>query len=200
MRRIVMFNHVSADGYFASSDGSLDWVVSDDKLSESVMENGPTFGTVLFGRRTYQMFEQFWPHALDDDPRTAPDPHVPRKRTKATRDMAVFLNDTPKVVFSRTLAEATWKNSRVERALDPRRIEAMKQERGQDMIVFGSGSIVSELTKHGLIDEYDLVVVPVLLGGGLPLLRGVSDRLKLELIEAKGFPSGNVLQRYARAK
>jgi dihydrofolate reductase len=199
MRRIVMFNQVSADGYFATPDGSLDWVVPDDKLSQAAMDQGPAYDTVLFGRKTYDMFEKFWPHALDPSSSTAPDPHAPGRRSASLRDMAVFLNATSKVVFSRTRKDVTWKNSRLVRELDPRAIEDMKRQPGQDMILFGSGSIVSALTRAGLIDEYQFVVVPVVLGAGRPLFSGV-DRLKLALIDAKGFESGNVLQRYKRAQ
>jgi dihydrofolate reductase len=200
MRRIVMFNQVSADGYFAASDGSLDWVVPDDELGRSVMEHGPKFDTVLFGRRTYDMFEQFWPHALDAADTTAPDPHAAGRRSRVNRDMVVFLNEAHKVVFSRQRPEVTWKNSRLVREVDPGEIDAMKRQPGDDMILFGSGSIVSELTRHRLIDEYQLVVMPVLLGSGRTLLGTLTDRVSLRLQEARPFASGIVLQRYALAR
>jgi dihydrofolate reductase len=103
-----------------------------------------------------------------------------------------------KLVFSRTTNEAVWTNSRVLRELDPREIETVKGQPGKDMIVFGSGSIVSQLTQHRLIEEYQFAVCPILLGGGQPLLRRVSERLRLGLLEAKGLPSGDVLLRYGR--
>jgi len=83
-------------------------------------------------------------------------------------------------------------------ALDPGEIETMKRQPGKDMIVFGSGSIVSQLTQHGLIDEYQFVVCPSLLGSGRSLLRGVSQHSRLDLLEAKAYPSGDVLLRYVR--
>jgi dihydrofolate reductase len=201
-RRIVMFNRVTADGYFAAPDGNLDWVVPDEELDRSVaaaieradVDTGA--GTILFGRRTYEMFEAFWPHALDD-PVTGPDPHADRGRSPEMRAMAVMLNEATKLVFSRTLDEVTWKNSYLLRELDPREIEALKDRPGRDILVFGSGSIVSQLTQHGLIDEYQLVVSPVLLGSGRPLLNGVSTSTRLDLLEAREFPSGNVMLRYA---
>ena len=101
------------------------------------------------------------------------------------------------MVFSRSLQDVTWRNSHLRRELDPREIEAMKREPGKDMIVFGSGSIVSQLTEHGLIDEYQLVVSPIVLGGGRPLFSGVQKTSRLELLEAKAYPSGNVLPRRA---
>ncbi len=113
--------------------------------------------------------------------------------------MATFLNDVTKVVFSKTRKDVTWKNSHLLRELDPHEIEAMKRRPGKDMLLFGSGSVVSQLTQHGLIDEYQFVVSPLLLGSGRPLLSDVSRRLKLDLLEAKAYPSGNVMLRYARA-
>src|SRR5437870_8382835 len=104
-----------------------------------------------------------------------------------------------KLVFSRSLKDATWQNSRILHEFEPREIESMKHQPGKDMIVFGSGSIVSQLTQHGLIDEYQFVVCPVFLGSGRPLLSGMSKKLGLTLLEVKGYESGDVLLRYARA-
>jgi dihydrofolate reductase len=199
VRRIVVFNRVTPEGYFAGPDGNLDWVVPDKELDRSAAEAIERSGTdtILLGRRTYELFEAFWPHALNDS-LTSPDPHDAGQLSPEMRAMAVMLNETPKVVFSKTLQEVTWKNSRLLHELDPREIEAMKSRPGKDMIVLGSGSIVSQLTQHGLIDEYQLVVSPILLGSGRPLLSGVSNSLRLDLLEAKPYPSGNVMLRYAR--
>lgn len=197
MRRIVMFNRVTADGYFAGSDGNLDWVVPDRELDKAAASGIPGTDTVLFGRRTYEMFASFWPHVLDDAS-TAPNPHMPRERSAEMRAMAVMLTEATKLVFSKTLKEVTWKNSRLVRAVDPREIEAWKRRPGKDMIIFGSGSIVSQLTAHGLIDEYQFVVDPVLLGQGQRLLSEMPARTALKLEEAKAFPSGNVMLRYTR--
>jgi dihydrofolate reductase len=198
MRRIVMFNHVSADGCFAGADGNLDWVVRDDEVDKAAMEGGPGPDTFLFGRRTYELFAGFWPHALDDS--NAQAPHGGGELSEAQRAMAVGLNEMTKLVFSRTLKNVTWKNSRLIPKLDPREIEAMKKQPGKDMLILGSGSIVSQLTQHGLIDEYHLVVNPVFLGNGRPLLSDVSKSLRLELLKAKEFKSGSVMLNYARRK
>lgn len=198
MRKIVTFNNVSADGYFAGPDGKLDWVVQDPELGKAMAGDLSGPGTILFGRRTYEMFEAFWPHAVDDSP-TAPDPHGGR-RTPEVRAMGVWINEATKVVFSRTRKDVTWRNSRLLPELDPREIEAMKRQPGSDILVFGSGSIASQLTEHGLIDEYQFVVSPVLLGSGRTLLGGVSKSLRLDRLEAKPYPSGNVLLRYARPR
>src|SRR6185295_14776349 len=103
--------------------------------------------TILFGRRTYDLFEAFWPHALDDSA-TAPDPHMAGRRSEAVRGMAIWINEATKVVFSRTRKDVTWKNSRLFHEFDPSEIEALKRQPGKDMMIFGSGSIVSLLTQH----------------------------------------------------
>jgi dihydrofolate reductase len=198
-RQIVMFNRVSADGYFARPDGNLDWFVPDDELDKAGAAGIPGTDTILFGRRTYDAFESFWPHVLDDSP-TAPDPHAAGRRSPAIRAMAVWINEATKLVFSRTRKDVPWKNSRVIHDFDPREIEAMKKGPGKDMIIFGSGSIVTLLTQHGLIDEYRFVVNPIFLGNGRPLFGNLAKSTKLDLLEAKPYPSGNVMLRYARAQ
>ena len=112
--------------------------------------------------------------------------------------MAVWINAATKLVFSRTRKDVTWKNSRLLHEFDPSEIEEMKRAPGNDILVFGSGSIVSQLTRHGLIDEYQFIVGPLLLGSGRPLISDVSQKLGLTLLEAKPYPSGNVMLRYAR--
>jgi dihydrofolate reductase len=202
-RRIVMFNRVSGDGYFAGRDGNLDWVIPEEEIDKAVAEQiekeqSPGPDTILFGRKTYEMFESFWPHAVDDSPTTRA-PHGPERRTEELKAMGVFINEAVKLVFSKSLKSVTWKNSRLLRELDSREIEALKREPGKDMLIFGSGSIVSQLTEHGLIDEYRFVVSPLFLGDGRTLISGVPKRLKLKLLEAKGYPSGNVMLRYSPA-
>ena len=198
MRRITMFNRVSADGYFAGPDGNLNWVVPDPEVDKEGVASIPDTDTVLFGRRTYEMFERFWPHVLQDSD-TAPDPHVPGRQSSEVRAFAAMLNQATKLVFSRTLKKVSWKNSRLFPEFDPNAIAALKREPGKEMIIFGSGTIVSQLTEHGLIDEYHFVVSPILLGNGRTLLNGIPTSAKLKLAEAKTYPSGTVLLRYTRS-
>src|SRR5262245_55032070 len=106
MRRIVMFNRVTPEGYYASPEGSLDWAAPDEEIERRGAAGIPHTDTILFGRRTYQMFESFWPRALDDSA-TAPDPHAQGRRTPALRAMAEFINGAKKLVFSRSLASVS---------------------------------------------------------------------------------------------
>jgi dihydrofolate reductase len=196
----VTFDWVTADGYFAGPDGNLDWVVPDEEQAKAAAESISGFDTALFGRRTYEIFEGFWRHVVVDASGTVPDPHRPGRRSAEHGAVAIASNGMTKLVFSRTMKDVTWRNSRLLRELDPREIETMKSAPGKDMIIFGSGSIVSQLTRHGLIDEYQFAVCPILLGSGLPLLSGVPKPSRLDLMEAKALPSGDVMLRYARSR
>jgi dihydrofolate reductase len=195
-RRIVMFNRVSADGYMAAPDGNLDWAVPDPELDQAATAamSGP--GTILLGRRTYDMFESFWPHALEDPV----DPHAPGRRSPEIHAMAVWINDATKLVVSRNKQRVTWKGSKIVPSIDPAAIEAIKAQPGTDIMLFGSASLVHQLTEHGLIDEYILIVNPLLLGDGKPLLRGVDHHTRLRLLEHKATAAGNVRLRYAPAR
>jgi dihydrofolate reductase len=197
MRRIVMFNRVSADGYFAAADGDLGWVVPEEELDRGAADNLGGSDMILFGRRTYEMFESYWPKVIGDSP-TAPDPHDPGRQSPEIRAVGEWINEADKLVISRTRQDVTWKNSRLLHQLDPREIQALKEQPGKDIMIFGSGSIVSQLTEHGLIDEYRFVVGPVLLGSGRPLVSGVPATTRLKLAEAREYPSGNVMLTYVR--
>jgi dihydrofolate reductase len=197
-RRIMMFNWMTADGYFTAADGNLDWVVSDDEQTKAAVQSMPNADTLLLGRKTYEMFAAFWPHALDDSG-TSPDPHHPGKRSPDQHAMAVWMNQATKLVFSRTLKEATWQNSRVVREFDAREIEAMKRQPGKDIMVLGSGSIVSQLTQQRPDRRVSVRRLP-----GPARQRPVVAARRLEEDEAgaRGIqeaPSGNVMLHYARS-
>ncbi len=187
MRRILVFDRVTPEGYFTGPDSNYqDLVVMDPELDKDMM-SGTSSVTYLFGRKTYELMAAYWPKAVDD-------PKLP----PAIHKMAESLNDDVKIVFSKTLKDPTWENTRVLPRLDPDEIRKMKREKGNDMLVLGSGSIVSQLTQHGLIDEYMLVVGPMLIGRGRPLFEDVTAKTSLDLKEVKSYKSGNVLLRYVR--
>ena len=118
-RRLIAFNRITADGYFAASDGGLDWAVPDDELDASAVRNLPEGDAIVFGRKTYEQFEGFWRKVVDDS-LTAPDPHVAGRTSPALRSMATWINEATKIVYSRTLKGVTWRNSRLIREFDPR--------------------------------------------------------------------------------
>jgi dihydrofolate reductase len=197
-RRIIAFDNVSADGYFTSADEKLDWVVQDDEIDRSVASHIGQADTILFGRKTYDLFEAFWPKALDD-PQGPSDPHAAGRRSEAIRAMAMWIDEAKKLVFSRRDRPLSWRNSRYMGELDPKEIEALKRTPGGDMLIFGSGTILSRLAEHRLVDELQLLVNPILLGAGRTLLDSGSLRTPLRLAESKAFPSGKVLMRYQAA-
>lgn len=180
-----MFNLVSIDGFFAGTDGNIDWHVVDEEFNKAAVEMIQRFDTILFGRITYQLFESYWPRAAED-PATS----------KEDRIIANKIDEMTKIVFSKTLDKVTWKNSKLFREIVPEEIENMKQQPGRDIVIYGSGTIVQQLTSLGLIDEYQLMVNPIVLGSGKPLFKDINDWIKLKLINTRVFGSGVVLLRY----
>jgi dihydrofolate reductase len=178
-----MFNRVSVDGFFAGPNGEIDWFVMDPNVDKALHEMMQP-DTILFGRVTYQLFESHWP-------KVATDPNAP----KEARIIANELNQMTKVVFSKTLKKVTWENSKLVKGNLAKEVRKLKQGNGHDIVIFGSGTIVQQLTAEGLIDEYLFVVTPVILGAGKPLFKDVK-KLNLELLETRDFKSGNVLLTY----
>lgn len=193
-RRIVMYNQVSADGFFSDAQGGLDWVVSDPEIHARAVAGMPETDAILLGRRTYENFAAFWPHALENLQK--PGPHGENKAEPAFVAMARWLHETKKLVPSRSAKSLDWNNTEVLPSLTPERIKTLKRKPGKNMLIFGSGSVVTQLSEHGLIDEYRFVVCPVLLGSGKSALNGKSLRRKLQLIESQAFRSGNVMLTY----
>jgi dihydrofolate reductase len=198
MRRIHMFNRVSADGYFATPDGGLDWVIQEPTMEAEIGGGIAGEGAMLFGRKTYDGFESFWPNAIKQG-KTAPSPHGEKRESEALYQMGVHIHNAVKIVFSRTRKDVTWHNSRLIRDFDPAFVAELKAQPGGDIMIFGSGSIVSLLTRHGLIDDYTFVVSPILLGSGRSIFTGGESQRALTLVEAKSYPRGNVVLRYRKA-
>lgn len=186
MRKIVMFNRVTLDGFFAGPDGEIDWFIQEPEVDQAVHQSMQP-DTLLMGRVTYEMFVSFWPYVGND-------PNAPA----GVRQMANELDQMSKVVFSDTLDELTWINSQLVKGDVVQTVRAIKQGPGADITIFGSGSIVQQLADEKLVDEYLIVVTPVILGRGKPLFADVSQS-SLELVESKSFASGNVLLHYKQA-
>jgi dihydrofolate reductase len=188
MKKIVMANWVSIDGYFAGPNGEIDWVVRDPEVDQAWHEVGNTpTDTLLSGRVSYQMFENVWPGV-------ARDPNAPGQMKQLAREM----NQLHKIVFSRTLKEVTWENTTLLHGNLIEEVRKLKQGDGPGMMIFGSGTIVAQLAGAGLIDEYLFTITPVVLGTGKRLFQDV-QKLDLKLLETRDFKSGNVLLRYAAA-
>jgi len=199
MRRIIVFDHLSADGYFATEDGKLDWVVPDEELTQSNLRNMAEADTILFGRRTYEMFESFWPKAIADH-RGAEDPNAKGRRSESTQKVGEWINNAAKIVFSRTRKDVTWQGSRMIREFRVADIEALKHTAGRNMLLLGSGELTRLMARNGLIDEYQFGVVPVILGKGRKLLDDLDGPRRLTLVESPKFPTGTVLLRYSATR
>ncbi len=114
--------------------------------------------------------------------------------------VAGLMNSLPKIVFSKTLDRAEWNNSRLVKENVAEEVSGLKQQPGKDIAIFGSSNLAVTLAESGLIDEYRMIMNPVFLGGGTPLLKGIKEKLNLKLLNAKIFKSGNVLLYYAPEK
>jgi len=184
MRNLIVFNSLSLDGYFTDANADMSFahnVNPDAEWDAFVESNASGGGTLLFGRITYELMASFWPTALAAEQMPA---------------VAERMNNLPKVVFSRTLDKVSWSNTKLVKNDLIGEIRKMKNEPGEDMAILGSGSIVSQLTDYGLIDEYQFVVIPVVLGKGRTMFEGVAQKLPLRLIKTQAFINGNVLLCY----
>ena len=181
MKKLILFNLVTLDGFFAGPTGDIDWHNVDDEFNQFAIEQLDTIDALLFGRVTYQLMANYWPTpaAAADDP-----------------IVAGRMNNLPKIVFSRTLEKVEWKNTRLVKDNIAEEISKLKHQAGKDIFIFGSADLASSFTKLGLIDEYRVIVNPVVLGSGKPLFKGLNDRLNLKLLKTRTFGSGNVLLYY----
>lgn len=184
MGKLILFNMISLDGYFAGPDGNIDWHTVDDEFNQFAVEQLDTASGLIFGRVTYELMASYWPTpaAIADDP-----------------GVAERMNALPKIVFSRTLNRADWHNTRLVNAVIPEEINRLKQQPGGDLLLFGSAHLTATLAQERLIDEYRLMLAPVILGGGRPLFGSVRQPVKLNLLNSRRFQNGNLLQIYQPA-
>jgi dihydrofolate reductase len=184
MRKLIAFNHVTLDGYFVGANGDFSWARhgnDDAEYSAFVAENASGGGQLLFGRVTYQLMASYWPTAIADQH----DPVV-----------AKAMNSMSKVVFSRTLDQASWSNTRLVKSDLVSEIRKMKEEPGPGMAILGSGSIVSQLALENVIDEYQMMMDPVALGKGRTMFDGIQEQLSLKLAKTRTFNNGKVFLCY----
>jgi len=181
MKKLIVSNWTSLDGYISGPNGALDWILGDVRLAQYETDLMQQIDTTLFGRRTYEQLSQYW-SAVPNNPQ-AMDWEKP---------YAEMINAAHHVVVSHGLHNANWGKSTVWRTIDPKVVETLKAGSGKSILMFGSASIVQQLTNLGLIDEYHLLVHPVLLGGGTRLFEGIDTRTKLKRVDTEPFDSGIV--------
>ena len=187
MPKLTVFNNVSLDGYFTDANSDMSWAhrgQNDPEWQEFVGGNVKGDGRLLFGRKTYEMMASFWPTPMAKESMPA---------------VADRMNGGSKVVFSRTLKEASWNNSRLVSQGPVEEVRKLKKGSGADMVILGSGEIVAQLAAEGLVDEYQFVVIPIVLGKGRTLFDGLKKRLGFRLVRTRSFKIGNVLLCYEPA-
>lgn len=182
MRALYLFMMISVDGYFEGPGHDLSWHnANNDEFQQFAIEQTSTVGTILFGRRTYDMMAEFWTsaEARETDP-----------------DTTKLMNEKPKVIFSHSLKEVPWQNSRLAERPLADEVRALKQEPGEDIAIFGSNNIATQLMEAKLLDELRIMVNPIALGNGTSLFGGLYAPQRLSLNDTRTFKNGNILLRY----
>jgi len=187
MKKLSVFNYISLDGFFAGLNGEIDWFYSlpkDDEWESYTQSAAGKTSTVVYGRTTYEMMKSYWPT---------------KEAIQSFPEMANAINNNPKVVFSKSIKEFkeenNWKNVTLFSEID--RNEILKLKEKDNMVILGSGSIIQQLASLDLIDEYSIVIVPIILGNGKSFFKNVNTT-NLELVEARSFKNGIVFISYKR--
>lgn len=180
MRKLIVSNLMSLDGFFEGPNGELDWHVVDEEFFDYAREMLRSADSILFGRKTYEMMARYWPAAPKDE-------------------IAEKMNTLAKIVFSRTLDKAEWQNSRLVRDDAAQEVATLKKMPGKDMVILGSAKLSLSLLEQGLIDEYRVILNPVLLGKGNLLFQNAAKKLNLKLKNTRMLKSGVALLYYGNA-
>jgi dihydrofolate reductase len=181
MRKLFVSNVMSLDGFFEGPNHELNWFPPDEEFFDYARDMLRSVDTILFGRATYEHMAAYWPSA------TGP------------REIAEKMNSLRKLVVSRTLQKVEWNNSTLLPADFAREISKLKQQPGKDIVILGSAKLASSLLHQGLIDEYRVIIGPVLLGRGHTLFPNIKQKLDLKLEKTKLLRSGVVVLYYQKA-
>lgn len=185
MRKVHVFNNVSLDGYFTDAKNDMSWAHrQDEEWNAFTTSNAGGEAEVLFGRVTYEMMASFWPT-----------PEAAEMLPEVARSM----NAMPKTVFSRTLDSVSWENTRLVTGDLVAEVTRLKQESGPDILILGSGTVVSQLAEARLIDLYQLAINPIVLGSGRTLFETVEEPFRLQATRTRAFKNGNVVVWYEPA-
>jgi len=195
MRKLILSIMVSLDGMIARPDGDLEWFLTDEGFESEMLDLLRNVDGMLFGRKSYELLAGYWPTAGTSASAEAPGGFTSQERQV---EFARLMNTTPKIVFSRTLEQADWGPATLVREVDPDEIAKLKQQPGKDLVLFAGASLASEFLKLDLLDEYRLMVHPIVLGQGIPLVQGLTQERKLRLVRAKTCASGVVTLQYER--
>ncbi len=181
MRKLTVFNFMTLNGYFKGPNEDITWHRHGQEESEYAAEGAKSESIILFGRKTYEMMASYWP--------------TPMAKQNAP-EVAEGMNKSEKIVFSTTLKKTEWKNTRLIKTDIIAEMKKLKKADGKDMVILGSGSIVTQFAQAGIIDSYQFMIDPVALGDGAPIFKGTTTKLDLKLTDTKIFKSGVVLLCY----
>ena len=186
MRKLIAAINMTLDGFCDHTA-----MIADEEIHQHYNELLSNAGTLLYGRITYQLMESYWPTVVKNP-----------TGVKPTDEFAVTIDNIPKIVFSNTLKNVDWKNTKLKREVIKEEILELKQSRngGSKNILVGSPSLIVALTQLDLIDEYQLCVHPIVLGNGLPLFKNINGRINLKLLKTKTFGCGAVILYYEPTK
>ncbi|MGN6531472.1 MAG: dihydrofolate reductase family protein, partial [Ginsengibacter sp.] len=176
---------ITLDGYFEGVDADISWHNVDEEFNEFAIAQLKTADTLLFGRKTYELMERYWSteEAIKDDP-----------------VIAGLMNRFDKIVFSKSLEKAQWNNTKLIQENLLQEVKKLKSKPGKDVFIFGSADLSSTLIKHDLIDEFRIMINPVILGNGIPMFKNIVKQIHLQLLKTKVFGNGNVLLYYIPKK
>jgi dihydrofolate reductase len=183
MRKLIAAINMTLDGFCDHTAG-----IADEELHQHYNELLSNAGALIYGRITYQLMESFWPTVVKNP-----------TGNKPLDEFAVLIENIPKIVFSHTLNNVTWKNAKLAKGDVKEEVLELKQQPGKDIFV-GSPSLIVTLTNLNLIDEFQLCVHPVILGNGLPLFKKINDTTILKLLKTKTLNSGVITLYYEPAK
>jgi dihydrofolate reductase len=189
MRKVVLFMHLSLDGFAGGPNGELNFLTYDQELQQYADELVKTVGSPMYGRTTYQLMESYWPTVLAK-------PDAPAHALEHAR----WVENVQKIVFSKTLNGVTWNNTLLIKDNIAEEVKKLKQQPGKDLVIFGSPGLAKTLMDLGLIDEYKLTVHPVILGSGISFFRNNTLRSTLRLLDLKTLKSGVVTLHYATSR
>lgn len=178
MKKLIAAINMTIDGFCDHTSG-----IPDEEIHQHYADLLRSADAVLYGRITYQLME-YWRTVLENP-----------TGDKAMDDFAIAIDNTSKVVFSRTLENVDWKTARLANQELEQEVLELKQQTGKDVLV-GSPSLIVALTKLNLIDEYQLCIHPVIAGSGLPLFKNISEKISLKLIKTRTFGNGAVILYY----
>jgi dihydrofolate reductase len=180
MRKIILSIPITLDGYIEGPHRELDWVIADDELHDFYSDLLEQTDLILYGRVTYELMVSYWPNATADP-----------TLSKGMLRYANTVNPMKKMVYSTTLKNAGW-NTQVNDVFIPEEIMKMKEQPGRDIALGGGAALAQAFIQNGLVDEYQLLVQPVVIGDGKPLFKGIQDVLKLNYLWSRPFHSGSV--------